>query len=100
MENEGPMMPRTGMGKLRCDSAWAALAPEQRETLEVWWFEENPGKIGWNQAEQYAEQNRACSAWFRLVPHNGPKKNFRRLRPDPDPDIGCRGCRVGNNRRV
>lgn len=29
------------MGKLRSDSAWAALSPEQRETLEEWLFEEN-----------------------------------------------------------
>ena len=36
-------MPRTGLGKLRCDSTWAALSPEQRETLEGWLFEENLG---------------------------------------------------------
>jgi hypothetical protein len=28
-------------GKMRCDSAWAGLTPEQRETLEGWLFEEN-----------------------------------------------------------
>jgi hypothetical protein len=43
MENEGLKMPRTGLGKLRCDSTWAALTPEQRETLEGWLFEENLG---------------------------------------------------------
>ena len=36
-------MPRAGMGKLRCDSTWAALTPEQRETLEGWLFDENIG---------------------------------------------------------
>ncbi len=29
--------------KLRCDSTWAGLTPEQRETLEGWLFEENLG---------------------------------------------------------
>jgi hypothetical protein len=43
MENEGLKMPRAGLGKLRCDSTWAALTPEQRETLEGWLFEENLG---------------------------------------------------------
>ena len=43
MENEGLKMPRVGMGKLRCDSTWAALTPEQRETLEDWLFGENLG---------------------------------------------------------
>jgi hypothetical protein len=32
-----------GTGKMRCDSAWAGLTPEQRETLEGWLFEENLG---------------------------------------------------------
>ncbi len=36
-------MGMTGMGKMRCDSAWAALTPEQRGTLEGWLFEENLG---------------------------------------------------------
>lgn len=31
------------MNKLRSDSAWAALSPEQREMLEGWLFEENLG---------------------------------------------------------
>ncbi len=31
------------MSKLRSDSAWAVLLPEQRETLEEWLFEENLG---------------------------------------------------------
>jgi hypothetical protein len=43
MENEGLKMPRAGLGKLRCDSTWAALTPEQREMLEGWLFEENLG---------------------------------------------------------
>jgi hypothetical protein len=43
MEKEGLKMPRAGMGKMRCDSTWAALTPEQRETLEGWLFEENLG---------------------------------------------------------
>jgi hypothetical protein len=43
MENEGPRLAMTGMGKMRCDSAWAALTPEQRDTLEGWLFDENLG---------------------------------------------------------
>jgi hypothetical protein len=31
------------MSKLRSDSTWAPLSPEQRETLETWLFEENLG---------------------------------------------------------
>jgi hypothetical protein len=31
------------MSKLRSDSVWAALSPEQRETLAGWLFEENLG---------------------------------------------------------
>jgi hypothetical protein len=43
MDNDELKVPRPGMRKLRCDATWAALTPEQRETLEGWLFEENLG---------------------------------------------------------
>jgi hypothetical protein len=39
--------------KLRCDSPWAALTAEQRETLEGWLFEENLGYVEVLERVQY-----------------------------------------------
>jgi hypothetical protein len=41
------------VSKLRSDSTWAALSPEQRETLEEWLFEEN---IGYKEALERAQK--------------------------------------------
>jgi hypothetical protein len=41
------------MSKLRSDSAWAGLSPEQRETLEGWLFEEN---LGYKEALERAQK--------------------------------------------
>jgi hypothetical protein len=43
MENEGLKLPAVEVAKLRCDSAWAGLSSEQRETVESWLFEEGLG---------------------------------------------------------
>jgi hypothetical protein len=59
MENEGLKMPRTGMGKLRSDSTWAALTPEQRESLEDWLFEEN---LGYTEALERAQKEFGVTA--------------------------------------
>ncbi len=56
------------------------------------------GRLMRNKAEQYAEQNRPCSAWFRLVPHKGPKKKAAGCAPTPTSDVGAAGA--GKTRRV
>jgi hypothetical protein len=47
------------MSKLRSDSAWAGLSPEQRETLEGWLFEEN---LGYKEALERAQKEFGLTA--------------------------------------
>lgn len=41
------------MSKIRCDSIWMGLAPEQRQTLEHWLFVEN---MGYREASERAQK--------------------------------------------
>jgi hypothetical protein len=52
------------MSKLRSDSAWAALSPEQRETLEGWLFEEN---LGYKEALERAQKEFGITASLRSL---------------------------------
>jgi hypothetical protein len=47
------------MSKLRSDSTWAGLTPEQRETLEGWLFEEN---LGYREALERAQKEFGITA--------------------------------------
>jgi hypothetical protein len=50
------------MSKMRADSTWNALTPEQRQTLESWLFEEN---VSYQEARERArkEWGVTCSVW-------------------------------------
>jgi len=52
------------MSKLRSDSAWAGLSPEQRETLEGWLFEEN---LGYKEVLERAQKEFGIMASLRSV---------------------------------
>jgi len=41
------------MSKIRCDSIWNGLTPEQRQTLEHWLFVEN---MGYKEASERAQK--------------------------------------------
>ena len=66
------------MSKLRSDSTWAALTPEQRETLETWLFEENLGyeeTLGCVQKEFGIEASKTSLVRFY---HHAAEERMRR----------------------
>jgi hypothetical protein len=52
------------MSKLRSDSKWTGLSPEQQETLEGWLFEEN---VGYREALERAQKEFGITASVRSL---------------------------------
>ena len=72
------------MSKLRSDSAWAGLSPEQRETLEGWLFEEN---LGYKEALERAQKEFGITAsltsladFYRRLAQDRMQKELRGIK--------------------